>query len=260
MFFTDSHAHLNDERFASDLAQVIEDARAAEVERILTIGLGTSSAEFESAIALAGKHPQCWAALGVHPHDAAQATPELLETLATLMDHPRILAWGEIGLDYHYDNSPRDIQKQVFRQQLQQARKLKLPIIIHCREAWKDCMEILGEEWAATGLGGILHCFSDTLATARQALGWGFLISFAGVVTFPKAEDLRAVAGALPLEVLLIETDCPYLAPQPWRGKRNEPAYVVEVASELARLHGISREEVGERTTENFLRLFPAAK
>jgi len=255
--FTDSHAHLDDARFDADLPAVLERARAAGVERILTIAGGTNAEELARAVRLAETHPNLWAAVGLHPHEARHASDDLLAALEDLARSPRVLAWGEIGLDYHYDHSPRETQREAFRRQLQSARALRLPIIIHCREAWDDCLALLAEEWAQAGLRGILHCFTGDAAVARRALDWGFLISFAGNVTFPRAENLRAAAGEIPLDSLLIETDCPYLAPQPLRGKRNEPAFVVETASVLGRLHGMSGEEMGARTTENFLRLFP---
>ena len=260
MAFTDSHAHLADERFAADREAVLARAQAAGVTRILTIAEATKADECATTLALAGQHDFLWAAAGVHPHEARHATEKIFDAIETLVESPRLLAWGEIGLDYHYDHSPRDVQQAVFRRQLQRARARKLPVIIHCREAWDDCLEILGDEWAGAGLGGILHCFSDTAETAARALGWGFLISFAGNVTFPRAENLRAAARAVPVERLLIETDCPYLAPRSVRGQRNEPAHVGETAAELGRLHSITREEMGARTTENFLRLFPRAQ
>jgi TatD DNase family protein len=258
--FSDSHAHLADERFDADREAVLTRAQEAGVARILTIAEGTRPDECEKTLALAGQHGFLWAAVGVHPHEARHATETTFEAIETLAASPRVLAWGEIGLDYHYDHSPRDVQQTVFRRQLQRARACKLPVIIHCREAWDDCLKILGEEWAGAGLGGILHCFSGTVEVAQQALGWGFLISFAGNVTFPRAENLRDAARAIPVEHLLLETDCPYLAPQSVRGRRNEPAYVVETAAALGRLHGTSGEETGARTTENFLRLFPRAR
>lgn len=260
MAFTDSHAHLDDRRFAADRDDVLARARQAGVERILTIGSGSRRADFEQTLALADSEPDLWVALGVHPHEACHATETLLADVEVLARSPRVLAWGEIGLDYHYDHSPRPVQQAVFRQQLQRARALKLPVIIHCREAWEACRAILEEEWVASGLGGILHCFSGNAELARRAADWGFLISFAGNVTFSRADDLRAVAREVSLDHLLIETDSPYLAPQSVRGKRNEPVYVAEVAAELGRLHGLTREEMGARTTENFLRLFPCAR
>ena len=259
MAFTDSHAHLDDPRFEVDLPAVLERAHAAGVERVLTISGGTNPNELARAVRLAEAHPHILAAVGLHPHEARHANDELLAALEHLARSPRVLAWGEIGLDYHYDHSPREQQREVFRRQLQSARRLRLPVIVHCREAWEDCLALLAEEWAASGLGGILHCFTGDSEAARRALDWGFLISFAGNVTFPRAENLRTAARGVPLDRLLIETDCPYLAPQPMRGKRNEPAFVVETAAALGRLHGLNGEEMGARTTENFLRLFPQA-
>ncbi len=260
MSYTDSHAHLDNAQFDSDRAAVVERARAADVGCILTIAEATQPAAVEKTMLLLVEHNFIWMALGVHPHEARHATPALLDEVENLVKQPRVVAWGEIGLDYHYDHSPRDVQQSLFREQLQRARSLHLPVIIHCREAWADCLRTLEEEWASSGLGGILHCFGDTPETARRALNLGFLISFAGNVTFPRAEVLRTAAAALPLESLLIETDCPYLAPQNARGKRNEPAFVVETAAELGRLHHLSGEEIGARTSDNFLRLFPQAR
>ncbi len=260
MSYTDSHAHLDDARFDPDRAEVIERARAAGVSCILTIAEATQPAAVEKTMLFLVEHNFLWMALGVHPHEARQATPALLDEVENLVNQPRVLAWGEIGLDYHYDHSTRDVQQSVFREQLQRARSAHLPVIIHCREAWDDCLRALEEEWASSGLGGILHCFSDSPETARRVLDWGFLISFAGNVTFPRAEALRTAAAAVPLESLLIETDCPYLGPQSVRGKRNEPAFVVETAAALGRLHNLSGEELGARSSENFLRLFPQAR
>jgi len=259
--FTDSHAHLDDERFDADREAMLVRARDAGVTRILTIAEATRPAGVEKTLLLAAEHESfLWVAIGVHPHEARHATDELLDEILSRAAQRRVLAWGEIGLDYHYDHSPRDVQQDVFRKQLQRARGLDLPVLVHCREAWDDCLRLLQDEWADSKLGGVLHCFSGAPEVAAQAVAWGFLISFAGTLTFPKAENLRAAAVAVPLENLLIETDCPYLAPQAVRGKRNEPAFVVEVAAELSRLRGLSRDEMGERTTENFLRLFPRAR
>jgi TatD DNase family protein len=258
---TDSHAHLDAAGFDADREAVLQRAREAGVTRILTVAEATRPDDVEKTLLLAAEYDGfLWMAVGVHPHEARHANVELLDELASRATQRRLLAWGEIGLDYHYDHSPRDVQQEVFRQQLRRARGLDLPVLVHCREAWDDCLRILQEEWADSRLGGILHCFSGTAEVADQALGWGFLISFAGNLTFPKADALRAAAAVVPLEHLLIETDCPYLAPQAHRGRRNEPAYVVEVAAELGRLRGLSVEEMGERTTENFLRLFPRAR
>jgi len=255
--FVDSHAHLDDKRFAEDWPDVLTRAQAAGVRQILAIANGTRAADFQKTLSLARNGVFVRAALGVHPHEAAGANEELFDELERLIQSPGVVAWGEIGLDYHYDHSPREVQLTVFRQQLGRARNLGLPVVIHCRDAWEDCLRILEEEWASSGLGGILHCFGGDGEVARRAADWGFLISFAGNVTFSRNESLRRVARSIPLAETLIETDCPYLAPQAFRGKRNEPAYVVEVAAALAELHGVTREEVGEQTGRNFLRLFP---
>lgn len=259
MPYTDSHAHLDAAEFDADREAVLARARAAGLVRILIIVNGTTLPEFERALAGAEKEAELWVALGVHPHDAQHATPSLWAGLKQLARHPRVLAWGEIGLDYHYDHSPRDTQRAVFREQLYSAGEVGLPVVIHCRDAWDDCLETLEQHWAASGRGGILHCFSGTLAHATRASAWNFLISLAGNLTFPRAENLRAIAGAFPLNSLLIETDCPFLAPQAYRGQRNEPAYVREVAAALGCLKGLTAEEVGRATSENFLRLFPRA-
>lgn len=260
MAFIDSHAHLDDERFSDDRAEVLARARRAGVTHVLTIGNGTCAEDFQTTLGLAQSNESVRAALGVHPHEASRANEDLLGQLEQLVQSASVVAWGEIGLDYHYDHSPRDKQQAVFRRQLEIARDLRLPVIIHCREAWDDCLRILEEEWASSGLGGVLHCFSGDVGVARKAFDWDFLISFAGNVTFLRSESLRLVAKAIPLERTLIETDSPYLAPQAFRGQRNEPAHVVEVAAALAELHGVRREDVGELTTQNFLRLFPAVR
>ena len=257
MSYTDSHAHLDDEKFREDQSETVERANTAGVDTILTIGLGTDPSAFQAAVTLAENHPGIWAAAGVHPHDAGGSSDELLSKVEESLSHTKAVAWGEIGLDYHYDNSPRDVQRAVFRQQLKLARAAKLPVVIHCRDAWEDCLTLLSEEWASSGLGGIFHCFTGDLSHARRGLDWGFLISFSGIVTFPKSDAMRDVARQVPVDSLLIETDCPYLAPKPHRGRRNEPAFVVEVAAELGRLHTMTGEEMGNRTTANFHRLFP---
>jgi TatD DNase family protein len=258
--FVDSHAHLDDQRFRDDGAEVLARARAAGVDHILAIGNGTGADDFQQTLSLTRDSDFVWAALGIHPHDASSAKEDLLGKLEQLVQSPRVVAWGEIGLDYHYDYSPRDVQQAVFRHQLQAARRLSFPVIIHCREAWEDCLRILEAEWASSGLGGILHCFSGDSRVARRAAEWGFLVSFAGNVTYPRSDLLRQVVRDLPLEKVLIETDSPYLAPQAFRGRRNEPAYVVAVAETLASLHGVTRAEIGDQTSQNFLRLFQGVR
>jgi len=257
MRIIDSHAHLEGEAFAEDREAMLQRAREAGVEAILAIGSGTSPAErIDAAIPFAEQHDWIYATVGIHPHDASAATEEHFAALAQLAKHPRVIAWGEMGLDYFYDHSPRDVQKQVFCRQLALARAAKQPIVIHCRDAWPDCLAILQEDWAPDGLGGIFHCFTATMEEARRGLDMGFMISFAGNFTYPKMKHLHDVARQLPLDRILTETDSPFLAPQIRRGKRNEPALVVEVARALADVRNLASEEVALRTAENFRAFF----
>jgi TatD DNase family protein len=257
MNITDSHAHLEFSQFDDDRDAMLDRARAAGIETLLAIGSGTSPAErLDSAIPFAEQHDWIYATIGIHPHDAAAATDEHFARLDELACHPRVIAWGEMGLDYHYDHSPRDVQQRVFRRQLGQARAAKLPAIIHCRDAWDDCLAILEEDWNAAGLGGIFHCFSGTLDVARRGLDMGFLISFAGNITYPKAQPIRDVARDIPFARILTETDSPFLPPQSHRGKRNEPAFVAEVAQALANVRNLAAEEVAAATTANFREFF----
>ncbi len=257
MKIIDSHAHLEFSQFDADRAAMLERARAAGVETLLAIGSGTSPQDrLDAAIPFAEQHAWIYATVGIHPHDAASATDEHFVRLDELGRHPRVIAWGEMGLDYFYDHSPRDVQQRVFRRQLADARSAKRPVVIHCRDAWDDCLRILDEEWRPSGLGGIFHCFTGTLAEARRGLDTGFLISFAGNVTYPKMQHLRDVARELPLENLLTETDSPFLPPQGRRGKRNEPAFVVEVAQALANVRNLAPDEIAAITAGNFRRFF----
>jgi len=256
MDLIDSHAHIDFPQFADDRDAMLQRARAAGVTKLLAIGTGPGPEKLDSALPFAEQHDWIYATVGIHPHEAKEVTPQHLNQLATLAKHRKVIAWGEIGLDYHYDHSPRDAQARVFRDQMALAREAKLPIIIHCREAWDDCLKMLEETWWPTGLGGILHCFSSTLGDAQRGIDMGFLISFAGNSTYPKTQNLRDIAKALPLENILIETDAPYLAPQPWRGKRNEPAYVAEVAWMLATVRNLSLDEAAAATSANFRRFF----
>jgi TatD DNase family protein len=211
----------------------------------------------ERAVELAEKQSGLYTAIGTHPHDARLFNEQAEQRITDLIEQTtRVIAWGEIGLDFHYDNSPRDVQMEVFRRQLQLARAALLPVIIHTREAEAETIEILRSEWQGSGLPGIMHCFSGSRDLAEKAADLGMFISFSGIITFKKADDLRSVATGVPLERLLIETDCPFLSPVPHRGKRNEPAYVVEVARSLGELRGVSFEEIGRVTAENFTRLF----
>lgn len=256
--FIDSHAHIDGPEFDADREEVIQRARDSGVSAILNVGTGDPhSGSLERAVELAEKHKEIYTAIGTHPHDARLFDDKAEQRIRSLLKQSsRVIAWGEIGLDFHYDNSPRDVQRQVFRQQLDLARDARLPVIIHSREAEDETIEILKSHLAGSNLAGIMHCFSGSLRLAQQALELGFLISFSGIVTFKKADELRAVAAQVPLDKLLIETDCPFLSPVPFRGKRNEPAYVVEVARCLASIHGLGVEEIARITTENFTRLF----
>ncbi len=253
MTFIDSHCHLDDKQFDADREAVIERAHAAGVETMLAVGTGNGPPDLEAGIRLADGHPQMYASVGVHPHDASKAAPETFERLRELLKHPRVVAIGEIGLDYHYNFSPPEIQREVFARQLEMAREAARPVIIHTREAWPDTLRLIEEARPASG---IMHCFSGGPEEAAQSLALGFHISFAGVVTFPKALEVQAAARMVPLDRLLIETDAPYLAPVPHRGKRNEPAFVVETARKLAELRGVTVEEIASVTAENFRRLF----
>ncbi len=266
--FIDSHAHLEGKRYDSDREKVLRRAKAAGVAAYLAIGNGDGPDTADCGIRLAEKYngnaeyPEIWASVGIHPHEASLADDAAYAHLEQWARHPRVVAWGEIGLDYFYDHSPRDIQQAVFRKQMELARAAKLPIIIHCRpsdnseNAWDDCLALLGEHWKSSGLGGILHCFTGTVEHARHGLDLGFMISFAGNITFPKAQNIRETAQMVPLDRMLIETDSPYLAPIPHRGQRNEPAFVTEVAAHIASLRALSPAEVGLQTARNFLRFF----
>jgi TatD DNase family protein len=256
--FVDSHCHIDGPEYDIDREEVIARARDAGVTTMLNVGTGDPrSGAFERSVALAEQHPEIYCAIGVHPHDAKLFDVAAEKRLIDLAKQSsRVIAWGEIGLDYHYDHSPREVQRDVFRRQLTIARELNLPVVIHSREADEDTIAILREGLSGYGRAGVLHCFGGSFEMAEQATELGFYISFAGNLTFKKADDLRAIARALPLERLLIETDCPYLTPVPFRGKRNEPVRVVETAKFLAELKDVTLEVVGRVTTENFARLF----
>jgi TatD DNase family protein len=255
--YIDSHAHIEGDDFDADRDEVIRRALDAGIEIIVDVGDGDVSKDSHAAaFLLAEQHPFIYTTVGVHPHEARLFDADLYAKLCVLSEHPKVIAWGEIGLDYHYDNSPRDLQRDAFRKQLAAARERGLPAVIHTREAEADTLEILKQEWQESRLPGIIHCFTGTQRFADEALELGFYISFSGVVTFKNAEELRRTASSLPIDKLLIETDSPFLAPVPYRGRRNEPAYVVEVARQIAALRGLSVEEVGRATSENFKRLF----
>ncbi|MBV8857095.1 MAG: TatD family hydrolase [Acidobacteria bacterium] len=256
--FIDSHAHIDGEEFDADRGEVVVRAREAGVHAILNVGTGDPhGGNFERALRVAETYEDVYFAVGVHPHDARSYDDSTEYYVADLLHgSTRAVALGEIGLDYHYDNSPREVQREVFARQLRLAKSLALPVIIHSREADDDTLEILRHEYAETVRGGVMHCFGGGPALAEGALALGFYISFAGNVTFKKADALREVARTVPLDRLLVETDCPYLAPVPHRGRRNEPAYVAATARFLADLRGLTAEEFGRATSENFTRLF----
>lgn len=247
----DSHCHLDDPQFDADRDAVIERARAAGVERLLAVGTGSGPPDLEAGIRIAERWPHIWATVGVHPHDAGKAVPETFERVRELLGRPKVVAAGEIGLDYHYDFSPREVQRKVFARQVEIARAAGKPIVIHTREAWADTLSVLGPGPHQ----GIFHCFSGGPEEAEQALELGFYISFSGVVTFPKAVRVQQAVRIVPANRLLIETDAPYLAPAPRRGKRNEPAFVIETARKVAELRGETFERVASVTGENFARV-----
>ncbi len=251
----DTHAHLDDQQFEEDREEVIGRARGAVVEQIITVACWDHQHGFDPALKIADSHDNVYAAIGIHPHDARLAGDEAFQQIESLAGRAKVVAIGEIGLDYHYDNSPRDIQQEVFRRQVQLAISLNLPIIVHTREADRDTLDILKEEGAGE-TGGVLHCFSGGYEMARECLDMGFLLSFTGIITFPRATALHEVVKKVPVERMLIETDCPYLAPVPYRGKRNEPAYVVETAKRIAALKGLSLDDVARITTLNAQGLF----
>lgn len=268
--FVDSHCHLEGPKYSADRADVIARATEAGVTHLLAIGNGNRPEEADCGLRLAEQfdeskaaaRPVIYATVGVHPHEAKLANAANLSQLETWARHPKVIGWGEIGLDYWYDFSPRDVQRRVFLQQLELAKAAKKPVIIHCRpskdswDAWDECLQLLAEHWGSTGLGGIMHCFGGTVVHAKKALALGFMLSFAGNITFPKAEEIREAAKMAPMEQILLETDSPYLAPVPYRGRRNEPAYVTEVARCVGDVRMMLTADVGVQTTQNFLRFF----
>ncbi len=249
----DTHVHLNAEQFDEDLEEVISRAREAGVENMVVVGFDRPT--INRAMELIGQYEFLYAAIGWHPVDAIDMKEEDLSWIEELSAHPKVVAIGEMGLDYHWDKSPKDVQKEVFRKQIQLAKKVKLPIVIHNRDATQDIVDILREE-RAEEVGGIMHCFSGSPEIAQECVEMNFYISLGGPVTFKNAKKPKEVAKEIPLEKLLIETDCPYLAPHPNRGKRNEPAYVKLVAEQIAELKEMSLEEVANITTENAKRVF----
>jgi TatD DNase family protein len=260
MKFVDSHCHIDGEQFDSDRDAVISRAREAGVTKMLVVGTGDAAVHenFARVVRLAEQHADVYCSIGVHPHDAKTlGIAEEQKLIELAKSSKKVIAWGEIGLDYYYDHSPRDVQREVFIRQIRIARELNLPVIIHSRDADDETVEILVSECSSPDFpGGIMHCFGGTPEMAEALMEVGFMISFAGNVTFKKAENLRDSAKIVPLERLLIETDCPYLTPVPFRGKRNEPMYVVETARYLAELYNVDLETLARVTTENFERTF----
>ncbi len=259
MIFIDSHCHIDGEAFDADRDEVIERAKNAGVKAMLNVGTGNPhNGEIAKAVAVAESYENVFASVGVHPHDAKLYNDEAENHLIDLVkSSEKVIAWGEIGLDFYYDHSPRDVQADVFRRQIRIAKQLNLPIIIHSRDADDETVEILREECSDQDFrGGIMHCFGGTAEMARDLIDVGFLISFAGNVTFKKAENLRDAARIVPLDKLLIETDCPFLTPVPFRGKRNEPSLVVNTAKFLADFYKVELEKLANQTTNNFLDFF----
>jgi TatD DNase family protein len=252
----DSHAHLQMDAFDDDRDDAIKRAKEAGIAGIITIGV--TVADSEKGIGIADSHDMVYASVGVHPHEVSQIEEDAYDRLRALARRDKVVAIGEIGLDFYYEHSPRDLQFSHFADQLDLAVDLGLPVIIHDREAHRETLEFIG--YRKGRLRGVIHCFSGDLKMAEKCVDMGFAISIAGTVTYNKSEELQKVARELPLETLLIETDAPYLAPQPWRGKRNEPAYVVETARRLAELRGITAKEVEAATEDNARRLFRLKK
>jgi TatD DNase family protein len=273
----DSHAHLDSDRYAEDREAMLVRAYQAGVETILAVGIGEGPDTMHGALDLSRAYryradvaspdmPRIVVSVGIHPHEASLTDEGALKKLDSLAAEPEVVAIGEIGLDYFYDHSPRDVQQRVFVDQMKIAAQHSLPILIHCRasadstNAWDDTLTMLDEHWRSTGLGGVLHCFAGEYKHAQQAMDMGFLVSFAGNITFPKAQPIRDVAAKLPADRILIETDAPFLAPVPHRGKRNEPAMVQQVAERLAEIRGVNYETMALTTTENFHRFFRAPR
>ncbi|WP_448592490.1 TatD family hydrolase [Thermoflexus hugenholtzii] len=253
--FIDTHCHLDDPAFDPDREEILARARAAGVETLILPGIEPES--IPRALALAERDPRLYVAVGIHPHVASTFSPQALAQLRIWVQHPRVVAIGEIGLDFYRDRSPREVQREAFRAQLELAGELGLPVIIHQREAREAVMEEL-ERWIAArpGARGVLHAFSGDPATARIAVAWGFFLGIGGPLTYPRAEGLREAVKAIGLDGLVLETDAPYLPPQPYRGQRNEPAYLRDVAEALAQLLGLPVEQIARQTTVNACRLF----
>ena len=268
----DSHAHLDSQRYDADREAMLIRARQAGVGLVLSIGIGEGPAEMHQALDLCrdfnGRRqkganlPRLFASAGIYPHNTTEADEDALAKLDALLAEPEVIACGEIGLDYYHEGAPHNVQRAGLIRQLEIAAARKRPILIHCRgtnestDAWDDLFRVLEERWRPTGLGGVMHCFGAGWEQARRSLDLGFLVSFAGNLTYPKAQPLRDVAARMPLDGILVETDAPWLAPAPHRGQRNEPTMVVETAQVLAGVLGVTPDEIASATTANFLRLF----
>lgn len=273
---TDSHAHLDSARYDADREAMLQAALAADVGTVLAIGIGDGPETMHRALDLCREYagrsdvPRLYATAGVHPDDAARVDASALDAVNQLLAAPEVIACGEIGLDYYWDTAPRAVQQKAFIDQMEVAAGHCKPIVIHCRAAeragtgdtaaWDDTLDLLERHWKQTGLGGILHCFAGTAEHARRAIDFGFLISFAGNITFPKAQPIRDAAQTVPLDALLVETDAPFLAPVPRRGQRNEPAYITGTAAKLAELRNMDETEIARITTNNFEKLMRIAR
>ena len=250
--FIDSHAHIQLDRFDSDRSVVIERAKNSQVSIILVVGFDISTSHL--AVELADRYDHIYATVGLHPHDAKRFTPQTLREIALLAEHPKVVALGEMGLDYHRNLSPKSVQKRVFKEQLDLATQLDLPIVVHNRNAFDDILSILENHSQLTG--GVLHCFSENTKSMDRVIDVGFHIGIGGPVTYKKSQDLKQVVKVMPADSFLIETDCPWLAPQLRRGKRNEPAYITEIATKIAELRQVTIESVGQTSSQNFRKLF----
>lgn len=255
MELVDSHCHLDDKQFDDDRQAVIERARDAGLKFMLAIGTGEGPPDLEAAVRLAEAHSFVFATVGVHPNDSAKANVDSLPALERLLQHPKVKAVGEIGLDYHW-GVPKDVQLPIFIQQLEMAASARAAVVIHTRDAWADTLEILRKHWAPHNLPCIMHCFTGNADQARECLDLGFYLAFGGVTTFPKSDAIREATRITPEDHLLLETDSPYLAPVPHRGKRNEPAFVLHTAGAIAATRGVTVEQLARQTTANFERLF----
>jgi TatD DNase family protein len=250
----DSHCHLDFPDFAQDLDGIVERARAVDIARIVSIS--TRVRRFDHLLAIAERFPDVYCSVGTHPHYAHEETEVTIDDLIARARHPKVVAIGEAGLDYHYDLSPREAQQEGFRRHIAAARETGLPLVIHTREADADTARILNEETGKGAFPAVLHCFTSSRELALTGIALGLYVSFSGIVTFKKTEDLRAIAAELPPDRILVETDAPYLAPGKFRGKRNEPSFVVETAKTVAAARGVSFDDIARQTTENFFRLF----